>query len=88
MAVPDDGKLPFNNAFPALIQWQGPHHPAAALPKSDVRLTRLEIVHPEAMALRKALASRFKDPRVVFVSGSDQIMRARFTTPHGTRYIT
>ena len=88
MAVPEDGKLPFDNAFPALIQWQGPHHPAAALPKSDVRLTRLEIVHPEATALRKALAGRFKDPRVIFVSGPDQIMRARFTTPHGTRYIT
>lgn len=88
MAVPDDGRLPFDNAYPALIEWQGPHHPAAALPRSGVRLTRLEIAHPEATALRKALTGRFADPRVVFTLGPQQIMRARFTTPHGTRYIT
>lgn len=88
MAVPADGRLPFSNAFPALIQWQGTLHPAVALPKTGVRLTRLEIVHPEAPALRKALTGRFADPRVVFSSGAEQMMRARFTTPHGTRYIT
>lgn len=88
MAVPADGKLPFDNAYPALIEWQGPHHPAAALPRSGVRLTRLEIAHPQAIALRKALTGQFADPRVVFTLGPQQIMRARFTTPHGTRYIT
>jgi hypothetical protein len=88
MAVPDDGRLPFDNAFPALIEWQGPLHPAAALPRSGVRLTRLEIAHPEATALRKALTGRFVDPRVAITLGTEQIMRARFTTPHGTRYIT
>ena len=88
MAVPDDGRLPFDNAYPALIEWQGSHHPAAVLPRSGVRLTRLEIAHPEATALRKALTGRITDPRVVFTLGSQQIMRARFITPHGTRYIT
>ena len=29
MAVPADGSLPFDGGFPALIQWQGPLHPAA-----------------------------------------------------------
>jgi Glyoxalase-like domain len=88
MAVPADGRLPFDNAHPALMQWEGDLHPARALPKSAVRLTRFEIVHPQAAVLRKSLAGRFADPRVVFSIGPEQIMRARFTTPHGTRVLT
>src|SRR5690606_19696369 len=47
MGVPEDGRLPFDDAFPALIQWQGECHPAAALPDRGCRLRRLEIAHPK-----------------------------------------
>ena len=87
MAVPADGKLPFDGAFPALIQWEGPLHPARALPESGVRLTSLEIAHPEATALRAALAPLFQDARVEIVQGPAKAMRATFTTPHGTRVL-
>jgi hypothetical protein len=50
-----------------------------------VRLTRLEVAHPEAAALRDALAGRFADPRVVIVQGSVKAIRATFDTPGGTR---
>ena len=80
-----DGRLPFDDAFPALIQWEGTAHPAGRLPDPGVRLTRLEIAHPEAAALRAALAGRFADPRVVIVQGSVKAMRATFDTPRGTR---
>ncbi len=86
MAVPADGVLPFGNAFPALIQWEGPAHPAPRLPESGVRLDRLEIAHPEAGALAAALAGRLDDPRVAIVPGAPA-MRAAFDTPHGRRWL-
>ncbi|MEO6300758.1 MAG: VOC family protein [Paracoccaceae bacterium] len=85
MAVPADGKLPFDGAHPALIQWHGPNHPTLALPESHVRLIRFEIAHPDAQALTQALASRLTDPRIHITQGPVKALRATFTTPHGTR---
>lgn len=87
MAVPADGKLPFDGCFPALIQWHGTLHPARALPESGVRLTRLEVAHPEAVALQAALNPMFTDPRVVITQGPVKAMRATFGTPHGPRVL-
>lgn len=87
MAVPTDGKLPFDGCFPALIAWQGPLHPVAMLPDSAVRLDRLEIAHPEALALRAHLAVRLSDPRIVFVTGPAKALCATFATPHGKRIL-
>lgn len=86
MAVPGDGKLPFDGGFPALIQWQGALHPTQALPDAAVRLTRLEIAHPQAEALRAALP--LTDPRVQIVHGPSKELLASFSTPHGVRVIT
>jgi len=83
MAVPADGCLPFDGAYPALIQWQPPHHPTQALPESGLRLTRLEIAHPQAQALRAALS--LADPRIQVVDGPAKALRATFSTPHGER---
>jgi hypothetical protein len=88
MAVPADGRLPFDGGFPALIQWQGALHPARALPESGIRLALLEITHPQAEALERALSDRFHDPRVVFCRGPDKAMRAVFATPWGERVLT
>ena len=87
MAVPANGKLPFDGAFPALIQWEGTLHPAQRLPESLVRLTRLEIAHPDAAGLQDALARLFFDPRVVITSGPAKALRATFDTPHGPRHL-
>lgn len=87
MAVPADGKLPFDGGFPALIQWQGPLHPARALPESGVRLRLLEIAHPQAEDLRAALAPVFAHPRIAITQGPAKAMRATFTTPNGPRVL-
>lgn len=87
MAIPADGKLPFDGGYPALIHWQGTLHPARALPESGVRLSRLEISHPEAAALKAALAPNFTDPRVVLMQGSQISFAAEFATPHGPRIL-
>ena len=85
MAVPKDGRLPFDNLFTALIQWQGTLHPAAMLPPSGCALRRLVVAHPRAGALRKALAG-LADARVVFETGAPALM-AEFDTPHGARVL-
>lgn len=87
MAVPATGKLPFDGGFPALIQWQGTTHPAQRLPESLIRLTRLEIAHPDAAGLLAALAPVFADARVVITSGPVKALRATFDTPHGPRHL-
>lgn len=85
MAVPPDGRLPFDGAFPALILWEGTAHPAPALPDHGLRLTRLEIGHPDATDLRAALAGRMDDPRVVIGLAKTVRMRATIATPSGLR---
>lgn len=85
MAVPANGKLPFDGCFPALIQWQGSLHPARALPESHIRLARLEIIHPDAADLRAALAGLILDPRIQITQGPLKDLRATFDTPHGRR---
>lgn len=87
MAVPGDGILPFDGCFPALIEWQGSAHPAPRLPDAGVRLNRLTLIHPQADALRSALAGRLDDPRIVIEPGPQKAMQAEFTTPHGTRLL-
>jgi hypothetical protein len=86
MAVPETGRLPFDNLFPALIEWQGDLHPAPLLPVSRCALRRLVVAHPEALALRDHLAVSLDDERLVFEPG-DASLLAEFDTPHGRRIL-
>ncbi|MGR3617783.1 MAG: VOC family protein [Paracoccaceae bacterium] len=81
MAVPDDGILPLDNIFPALISWQS-RHPAPLLTQKGCRLKRLEVSHPLVEKLDGDLP--LCDPRVVFVTG-EAALNAEFETPHGIR---
>lgn len=87
MAVPTDGILPFDNTYPALIQWEGSAHPAARLEDVGCRMRGLEITHPDAMALKAVLAGQFDDPRVLFSIGNAVGYRAEIDTPHGVRVL-
>ncbi|MGB3316596.1 MAG: VOC family protein [Albidovulum sp.] len=82
--VPADGCLPFGDAFPALIEWQGTARPAARLPDRGCRLIRLEITCPEPGALASALP--VTDPRIVIAAG-EKSLRATIRTPHGDRVL-
>ncbi|SHK01182.1 Glyoxalase-like domain-containing protein [Shimia gijangensis] len=84
MAVPDNGKLPCDGGFPALIEWQVPEPPGKNLPSSGLRMTLLEVAHPEAAWLRETLP--IKDARLAFVEGPFAL-RAHFETPNGTRVL-
>ena len=87
MAVPGSGCLPFDDAFPALIQWLGDAHPATRLPDAGVRLRRLVVAHPQAEALRAGLGGRVADPRRVIEAAAVKAMRAEFETPSGPRHL-
>ncbi|WP_170325795.1 VOC family protein [Ruegeria arenilitoris] len=83
MAVPTDGRLPFDNLFPALIQWHGDLHPAQMLQDSGCRLRRLVVFHPDALDLARLLGDL---ETVVFDTGP-AALRAEFETPHGPRVL-
>jgi Glyoxalase-like domain len=87
-AIPVSGRLPFDDSFPALIQWQGDLHPARALRDHGIRLVRLDITHPKALALQTALNGQPADPRISFATSPYRAIRATFQTPHGLRVLT
>lgn len=86
IAIPPDGRLPFDDAFPSLLQWEGEAHPAKALPDRGLRLTRLTVTHPEGQALAAWLGPRFRDERLRVDTGPLSLA-AEFATPHGPRML-
>jgi hypothetical protein len=86
MAVPVDGRLPFDGLFPALIEWQGTAHPTAALADHGARLTRLTVSHPDGAGLRAALGRRIDDPRLAVVTGPVGLS-VEIMTPSGPRHL-
>jgi hypothetical protein len=83
MAVPADGILPYDNMFPALIEWHSAH-PAPSLQQQGCRLHQLVISHPEADALQEVMP--MSDPRISFETGP-MGFEAEFDTPHGRRHL-
>ena len=86
MAVPESGILPYDNAFPAVIQWDCDAHPAAKLPASGCRLERMIVSHPEAGRLQQELAEVLHDARIVFEAGPPAL-RYEIATPSGLKVL-
>ncbi len=87
MAVPEDGKLPFNGLFPPLIAWAGTLHPAQMLTASGARLVCLTVQHPQADDLADLLGS-INGVKVRFEAANTTALVAEFETPHGLRTLT
>ncbi|MBU3258617.1 VOC family protein [Roseovarius sp. PS-C2] len=86
MAVPDDGILPYDNLFPALIQWDCAAHPAERLTASGCSLLRLVVSHPQAGELADLLGPVLREDRVQFERGVPGL-RAEIATPGGMRVL-
>jgi hypothetical protein len=86
MAVPNDGKLPFSGAFPALIEWHGAAHPCAALPDQGCRLTRFEVGCSDRMGLMGALGA-LDPPELPVFSEQDDGFVLTLQTPRGECYL-
>lgn len=83
MAVPKTGILPFDNLFPALLQWDVAEIPQDRL-VAKARVTEVRISHPWAQALEAMLAPVLEDERVVFEQGAASL-QASLDTPGGLR---
>ncbi len=70
MAVPADGRLPFDGVFPALIEWEGQGHPAPRLSDAGLRLRCLRLRHPRAAELAGALGRLTADPGLIVEDGA------------------
>lgn len=86
MAVPGDGRLPFDGCFPGLLEWRG-GMASERLADSGCRLQRLTVTHPRASALRAALARLLDDPRIAVTEGPAPALRAEIHTPAGLRVL-
>lgn len=86
MSVPPNGILPYDNAFPAVIEWESRPHPATRLAASGCRLRRLIVRHPRASDLSAQMQAFLSDERVYFEAGPAGY-QATFDTPHGTRVL-
>jgi hypothetical protein len=85
MAVPGTGRLPYDGAAPALIQWDGALHPADHLPDAGCRLDRLVISHPDAGALLSAFPALGDVALVEVTYGPAMRIEAEIRTPSGVR---
>lgn len=85
MAVPKTGILPFDNLFPALLQWDVPEIPQDRL-EPLARVTEVRITHPWAPALQALLEPVLQDQRVLFAEGP-AALRAVIETPGGARVL-
>lgn len=88
IAVPPDGTMPLGGAYPTLIEWQGTApHPSIRLTDLGVRLTALDIYHPNADYLTETMGQFLNDPRIHFHPGPLKLL-ATFSTPHGPRTLS
>lgn len=88
ISVPEDGAMPFDGAYPTLIEWPPGPHPASRMPDLGCRLERLEIEHPDADTIREYIDPTFDDARVVIETGPSVRLTARIATPHGVRILS
>lgn len=82
IGVPDDGSMPFEGAFPTLIEWPDGPHPASRMPDLGCSLRRLTVQHPQAARIATQLAPHFTDDRVVFETGRSFRLVAEIHTPN------
>jgi hypothetical protein len=87
MGVPPDGKLPWDGAAPALIEWESALHPAERLPDRGCRMAGLTVEHPEAEAMLAAFPALGRVEGVRVVAGPVKRLWAEIDTPSGRKFL-
>ena len=87
MGVPEFGRLPFDDAAPALMQWSGTTHPNRRLPDHGFRLTRLDVFHPDAATLLADFPALETVELVSVRKGPEKRLIASISTPEGKRVL-
>ena len=86
MAVSDEGTTPFNNLWPALIEWPIGVHPTVNLVPRGIKLRRFTLLHPEGADLAELITKNLQDDRVAIETGPIA-MQAVFDTANGERWL-
>ncbi len=87
MAVTEFGRLPFDDACPALIEWGGNGHPAMRLPDHGFRLARLDVFHPRARDLLEEFPALHRVGQAAVRVGPEKRLIATISTPEGNRVL-
>lgn len=87
MAVSDFGRLPFDDACPAMIEWGDSPHPTRRLPDYGFRLSRLDVFHPRADELLAAFPSLHRVYHASVREGPEKRLIATISTPEGNRIL-
>ena len=88
MAIPSNGRLPFDEAMPALIEWDvASPHPARRLPDLGVRLERLDVFHPDAQNVMAHFPALATLARVAVRKGPEKRLIATIATQEGSRVL-
>ncbi|MGI9388748.1 MAG: VOC family protein [Boseongicola sp.] len=87
MAIPEFGRLPFDDACPALIRWGDGPHPAARLPDYGIRLSRLDVFHPRAPELLAEFPALHRINQASVRQGPEKRLIATVSTPEGNRVL-
>ena len=88
ISVPRDGSMPFDGAYPTLIEWPPGPHPSSRMADLGCRLERLCVAHPEGARLSSAINAILTDDRIVVSTGDAVQIRATIRTPDGPRELT
>ena len=85
ITVAKDGSLPFNGAFPTVLEWPIGPLPIEAMPDLGCELLKFEIAHPDSKKIGAGLQPIFEDKRVDIVWSETEKLSARIRTPAGVR---
>lgn len=83
ISIPDDGSMPFDGAFPTLIQWPKAPHPANSMKDFGCRLVRFTVEHPQGEKITGLLSPYLKDERVLIKKGPLLRFEAEIATRDG-----
>lgn len=87
MGVTEFGRLPFDDAMPALIEWGESPHPNRRLPDHGFRLSRLDVFHPRANELLEGFPALRSLHEVSVREGPEKRLIATIATPEGNRIL-
>ncbi len=87
MAVPGNGRLPFDGAAPALIEWETALHPADRLTDVGCRLTELRIGHPRIADLISEFPALSSMAGIVLEDAVSPRLSTTIATPSGSRVL-
>lgn len=86
-AVPEFGRLPYDDAMPALIEWSSGVHPAKRLPETELRLSRLDVFHPQSEELLDNFPALHGLDLASVRDGPEKRLVATISTPEGNRIL-